>query len=138
MFTPTCSKKTLKKVGFLLKMSLTSKAPGLLAFIIYIQNWFWTFRNLYKTNYHTVKSEIRAAPQKIVIPKENRHNSAFSFGITHFWGAAFISDFTVVENNSKFENAANEWQFQNYSNICPNGVIFIVSLLSFTLDFPFG
>ena len=33
----------------------------------------------------TVIAEIKAAPQKIVIPKENRHNSAFSFGITHFW-----------------------------------------------------
>ena len=28
----------------------------------------------------TVKSEIKDAPQKVVIPKESRHNSAFSFG----------------------------------------------------------
>ena len=45
---------------------------------------------------YTVKAEIKAAPQKFVIPKENRHKNAFSFGIKNFWGAAFISDFTVV------------------------------------------
>ena len=48
----------------------------------------------------TVKSEIKAAHQKFVIPKENRHNSAFSFGITNFWGTAFISDFTVYESSN--------------------------------------
>ena len=48
----------------------------------------------------TVTAEIKAAPQKFVIPKENRHNSAFSFGITHFWGAAFISAVTVYSFKS--------------------------------------
>ena len=28
--------------------------------------------------------------KKIVIPKDNRHNIAFFFGITHFWGADII------------------------------------------------
>ena len=44
---------------------------------------------------YTVNSQIEAAPQEVVIPKQNMHNSAFSFGITTFWGASFISDFTV-------------------------------------------
>ena len=48
----------------------------------------------------TVTAEIKAASQKFVIPKENRHNSTFSFGITHFWGAAFISAVTVIMQNS--------------------------------------
>ena len=37
------------------------------------------------------------APKKFVIPKENRHNSAFSFGITNFWGAYINGGFTVYE-----------------------------------------
>ena len=48
---------------------------------------------------NTIKSEIKDAPQKVVFPKENRHNSALSFGITTFWGASFISDFTVFLSN---------------------------------------
>ena len=43
----------------------------------------------------TKKSEIKAASQKIVIPTENRHNNAFSFGTKIFWGTVSISDFTV-------------------------------------------
>ena len=43
----------------------------------------------------TVSPLIVSAPQKFVIPKENRHNIAFSFGLTNFWGAAFISAVTV-------------------------------------------
>ena len=46
---------------------------------------------------YTVKSEIKAAPQKCVIPKEKVMLCLFSFGITIFWGAAFISDFTVIQ-----------------------------------------
>ena len=44
----------------------------------------------------TVKSEIKDAPQKVVTPKEKALLCLFSFGITTFWGASFISDFTVV------------------------------------------
>ena len=50
----------------------------------------WTERN-------TVNSQIEAAPQEFVIPKQNRHNSAFSFGITTFWGAVSIWEFTVYQ-----------------------------------------
>ena len=41
------------------------------------------------------------APQKFGIPKEKALLCLFSFGITHFWGAAFISDFTVDVPPSK-------------------------------------
>ena len=41
--------------------------------------------NLLKRLCNFVKAEIKAAPQKFVIPKENRHNSAFSFGIKIFF-----------------------------------------------------
>ena len=44
---------------------------------------------------HTVSPLIMSAHKKIVIPKENRHNIAFSFGITHFWGADIIRGDTV-------------------------------------------
>ena len=54
---------------------------------------------------NTVKSEIKAAPQKFVIPKENRHNSAFSFGITNFWCAVFISDFTVFVRSNQWKGS---------------------------------
>ena len=37
----------------------------------------------------TVKSEIKAAPQKNVIPKDKELLCLFSFGTTILWGAAF-------------------------------------------------
>ena len=45
---------------------------------------------------NTVKSEIKAAPQKFVIPKEKALLCLFSFGITNFWGVAFILAVTVT------------------------------------------
>ena len=45
----------------------------------------------------TVTAEIKAAPQKCVIPKEKVLLCLFSFGITNFWGAAIFSDFTVCD-----------------------------------------
>ena len=70
----------------------------------------------------TVKSEIKDAPQKVVIPKENRHNSAFSFGITTFCGASFISDFTAF---CQFELAT----------FCPIWINFIANILCSILNF---
>ena len=49
---------------------------------------------------NTVTAEIKAAPPKIVIPKKKALLCLFSFGITNFWGAAFISDFTVFQKLS--------------------------------------
>ena len=45
----------------------------------------------------TVSPLIMSAPQKFVTPKENRHNIAFSFGITHFGGADIIRGDTVFD-----------------------------------------
>ena len=51
----------------------------------------------------TVSPLIVSAPQKFVIPKENRHNIAFSFGITHFWGADIIRGNTVYKRILTFK-----------------------------------
>ena len=44
---------------------------------------------------HIVLPLLIPALQKCVILKENRHNIAFYFGITHFWGAGIIRGNTV-------------------------------------------
>ena len=44
---------------------------------------------------NTVSLLIMSTPQKCINPKENMHNIAFSFGITHFWGADIIRGDTV-------------------------------------------
>ena len=49
---------------------------------------------MFKMN--TVKSE-KSHTQKCFIPEEKEMLCLFSFGIKHFWGAAFISDFTVYK-----------------------------------------
>ena len=59
---------------------------------------FSTFLTPNRSIINTVKFEIKAAFQKFVIPKEKALLCRFSIGITSFWGAAFISDFTVFEN----------------------------------------
>ena len=46
-------------------------------------------------NVFNVKSKIKAAPQKCVLPKEKEMLCLLSFGVAYFWGAAFISEFTL-------------------------------------------
>ena len=52
-----------------------------LAAIMYFYPQFLKVRNDYRIN---------CPSQKCVIPKENRHNIAFSFGITFFWEGQLI------------------------------------------------
>ena len=63
----------------------------------------------------TVTAEIKAAPQKFVIPKEKALLCLICFGITHFWGAASIWEFTVFcilqEVISKFFQKSFLWKF---------------------------
>ena len=51
----------------------------------------------------TVTAEIKAAPQNFFIPKEKAFLCLFSFGITHFWGAAFISAVTVFDSRQRYQ-----------------------------------
>ena len=77
--------------------------PGLAAFyfnIIKQKNFNAIAQTLCRNSFwSTVSPLIISAPQKFVIPKENRYKIAFSFGITHFWGADIIRGDTVYRKS---------------------------------------